>query len=450
MMRSLTSTYSQMIDDTDSLNVAYDVLAGRWPEKYNEMVIVLSEANGISDYLIYSLGLRDTEELSKIVTKIMNGETAQIDNEPMTLTYDDLMNVELKLIMPSDVFKYNEKYDAYEDMSENKEYMENLYTNATILKIVGVVTAKEGITSLALTPGVSYRSELIDYIIDYAKNTDIVKKQLANDEIDVFSGSRFDEQSNNFKLDFNDLVSIDTNMLKSAFNIKIDEKTLEKQTQSYVNQISDQMTKDLETAKQEFKENLSAFAKGLINNINEKISKENIDRIVEKYMNEEERRKALEKLQDEYVISKDTFKKAYSGLLKTLLQIYIDSVNSVNNENKEVTIYTDIINQVIEDYINNPAVDQTAESIANAMIEAWMKKMIVNNASSITNNLASSLASSFKVDEKKIANAFKLKMSEDELSRVMTTILTKKTTTAKSNLISLGYQAKEEPTYISF
>ena len=136
--------------------------------------------------------------------------------------------------MPSDIYKYNSDYNAYEDMCSNEECMKNLYDNALNLKIVGVVTAKERVTSMALMPGVSYRSELIDYIIDYDKETDIVKKQLKDDEINVISGKRFDDNSNSFNFDFKDLVSINTKILKSAFRVDIDEKAFENQINNFI------------------------------------------------------------------------------------------------------------------------------------------------------------------------------------------------------------------------
>ena len=84
-----------------------------------------------------------------MITKMMSGETVDINNEPLTLTYEDLMNVDLRLIMPADTYKYNSKYDVYEDMTEDESYMNKLYDNAIKLKIVGIVSPKEGISSMA-------------------------------------------------------------------------------------------------------------------------------------------------------------------------------------------------------------------------------------------------------------------------------------------------------------
>ena len=136
--------------------------------------------------------MANIDELTEMITKMMAGETVSVNNKPMEFTYEDLMNTELKLIMPTDLYNYNEKYNIYEDMSENEEIMKNAYENAINLKIVGIVTAKEGVTSNALNPGVSYTKDLIESIIDYSKETELVKKQLENEEVDILSNTRFD------------------------------------------------------------------------------------------------------------------------------------------------------------------------------------------------------------------------------------------------------------------
>ena len=136
MMSTYTSVYSQMMDDKETIKNSYDILAGHLPEKYDEMMIVLSDRNSISDLLVYSLGLRDTNELKDIVSKLMKGEKADVRNEALNFTYDDLMNKELKLILPTDLYRYNEEYNVYEDMTENEDYMKELYENALNLKIV--------------------------------------------------------------------------------------------------------------------------------------------------------------------------------------------------------------------------------------------------------------------------------------------------------------------------
>ena len=456
LMSAYTSIYSQMIDDKDTIKKSYDILAGRLPENYNEMIIVLSEPNQISDLLIYSLGLRDIDELRDIVTKIMSGEKADINNEPMKITYEELMNVELKLIMPTDTYKYNDKYKVYENMSENEEYMKKLYNNGETLKIVGIVTTKEGVTSAALNPGVAYTSELINHIIDYSSNTDIVKKQLEDKEVDVLSGSRFDVKKNDLNLDFKDLISIDTKKLQSAFNIKIDEKTLQKQTQGYMTDISNAVTTDITPAQKKFNDNLNTLANGLLDSINGVVSVNDIDNKVNNYLSGSKPSEIMKSLEKDYVIPKDTFKTAYAGLLKGLLQVYISSYYMIDqslttdSQNPAATIYPEIATNVIEKYMENAAIKETSNKMATAMTEAKMKKAVLTKVGELTSNLTSSFASAFNVDQSKIADSFKMRITEEEITRIVKAMMTKTEKNAKNNLIALGYQEEEEPTYISF
>lgn len=456
----MASVFSQMVDDRTQIEESYDLLKGKWPEEYNEMVIVLSEANSISDLLVYSLGLRDTEELTSMITKIMSGEEVNINNEPMTLSYDDLMNVDLRLIMPADTYKYNSKYEVYEDMSEDKEYMQELYDNGIKLKIVGIVSLKEGKTSMALNPGVAYTSKLVDYIIDYAKESDIVKKQLDDSEIDVFSGKRFDSEGNSFDFAFADLVSVDNDKLQSAFNINIDKASLEEETKNYMNEISNSITTDTVPATKMFMDNLQVLSQGMFNSIDNSFMISEVDTIVNNYLDSYEVGEILSKMESDYVIPKDTFRDTYSALLKGMLQayvegykLYISTINpetSLEDDTLEIVIIPELENTVIESYLQSALIVGTGEKMGSAMTEALMKRDILTKVGELTSNLTNSFASSFNIDEDKIASAFTLNFSENELARVVNAMMNKSDTTQKSNLISLGYQDKEEPTYISF
>lgn len=508
MMSTYTSVYSQMMDDEETIKNSYDILAGHLPKNYDEMMIVLSDRNTISDLLVYSLGLRDTQELQDIVSKMMKGEIADINNTPLEFTYEDLMNTELKLIMPSDFYKYNSEYNIFEDMSENEEFIRELYDKAPRLKIVGIITAKEGVTSAALNPGVAYTSSLVDHIIEYSSNTEIVKKQLENEEIDVISNSKFDEKKSGLGLDFKDFISIDTNKLQSAFNIKIDQNQMQNQTQVYMTEISNAISTDTRPAKEEFMNNLNSLASGVLKDVNSDTTKDEIDTVVENYLNGYEPSEIFKSMEQKYVIPKATFKTAYSGLLKALVQIYVSSIdaaksmipgqnvknnnnlmpnandpgtniqneslqgenannlnisdeNITNNanmntllpENINITEITkvDIVSTILPQYLESAAIQETGETMARAMTEAVMKKTVLTKVGELTGNLTKSVASAFNVDQDKIANSFKMKMTEEEITRIISAMISdNKESNAKTNLASFGYQDKDEPTYISF
>ncbi len=455
---SMTSIFSQMVDNRDEITKDYNLLAGKWPSEYDEMIIVLSEPNTISDLLVYSLGLRDSSELTKMITSIMSGEGIDINNEPLTLTYDDLMNVDLRLIKPADTYRYNSKYKVYEDMTEDADYMQNLYDNALKLKIVGIVSPKEGVTSMALNPGVAYSSQLVDYLIDYAKDTDIVKKQLENDTIDIFSGKEFDSKTNDFDFKFADLVKIDNKKLQSAFNINIDEKTLEQQTQGYMTEISEAITTDITPARDVFNNNLKDFTKEIFTTIDGEFSLNDIDNIVNNYL--ANKADVLKEMENNYVIPESALKTTYTGLLKGLLQTYITGYNTymhslnsefvIDTENPKATVIEELENTIITSYLDSSTITGTIDVMAKNMTEALMKKTILLKIGELTSNLTNSFATSFNVDEKKIASAFSLNFTTDELTRIVEAMMNQTKKTQKSNLILLGYQDKEEPTYISF
>ena len=372
------------------------------------------------------------------------------------LSYDELMNITLKLIMPSDIYKYNDNYQVYEDMSEDNDYMKNIYDKATELKIVGIVSAKEGTTSMALSPGVNYTSKLIDYIIDYSSNTELVKKQLSNMEVDVFSGNRFDSNNNNIGFGFDDVISIDSDKLANAFNMDIDENKIKEMTNNYMMEISNKITADTNPAKEDFINTLNGLEDGLFASIKDNFGMNDFDNLINNYLNTYEAGEKLKALETEYLIPKDSYKSIYSGLLKGLLTTYVASYCAVDQSltedstNPIAKIDETVVGTVKESYNGNPAIPMAADSLAKTMTEAKVKKEVGVKAGELIANITSSIASSFNVDQDAISSAFSLNFTEDELMRVVGAMMNKKESTAKSNLISLGYQDKDEPTFISF
>ncbi len=455
---SMTSVFTSMVDNRSEIEKDYNVLAGKWPENYDEMIIVLSEPNTISDLLVYSLGLRDTSELTKMITSIMSGETVDIKNDPMTLTYEDLMNIDLRLIMPSDTYKYNTKYNVYEDMSKDENYMSDLYNNALKLKIVGIVSPKEGVSSMALSPGVAYTNELIDHIIDYSLTKDVVKKQIEDEETDVFSGNKFGSNKNNFDFEFTDLVKIDEKKLQNAFNINIDPQLIEKETQEYMTEINNSISIDTTPARTLFTNNLNTFTNNIFDTINGEFSLTDIDKIVNTYLSNNT--SLLSNMEKEYIIPTSALQTTYSGLLKGLLASYITKYNTnmklqdpnfvIDAENPKAEVIEETKNEVINDYLSSTPIIGTIDTMAKTMTEAKVKKEVLTKVGELTGNITKSFSSSFNIDQDKIASAFTLNFTEDELTRVVSAMMNKTETTQKTNLIALGYQDKEEPTYISF
>ena len=452
---AMASIFSQMVDNREDIEKDYKVLKGRWPSSYNEMIIVLSEENSISDLLVYSLGLRDTEELTKMVTKIMSGEGVDVNNKPLTLSYDDLMNVDLRLILSKDRYQYNDKYDVYEDMQDDEEYMKGLYDKAIKLKIVGIVTLKDGVSSSSLNPGVLYTSDLIKHIINDARESDIVKRQIANSEIDVFSGNRFDSKKNNYDFQFADLVKVDSEKLKSAFNINIDSSAIENETKKYMEGIANSITVDINPAKELFHNNLNSLINGIFTNDMEYKAKD-IDGMVLNYLNNNDG--MFSDMENKYVVPKDAFRTTYEGLLKGLMQAYAVGYNAYmkimdpsyeDNDEAVIVVKDEMKGTVIDKYLESAAIISLEEQMAKGMTEAKVKKDVLTKVGELTANISSHFAGAFNVNQDDIVSAFTLNFSEDELARVVSAMMNKTESTQKSNLISLGYQDLDDPTYMS-
>lgn len=487
MMSMGSSVFNEMIDDPETLQEQYDVLAGKWPENYDEAIIVLPEANGIPDLLVYSLGLRDHNELKDMLSKIMAGEAVEEPSEPLEFTYEDLMNISLKLVDPSDTYKYNADYNIYESMTGDSTFMREVYDNSLDLKIVGIVCAKEGVTSTNLTAGVAYTKELTEYVIAQASESEIVKKQLADEEVDVFSNRRFDDDSEESGLNFEDMISIDTELLSSAFGVNVSESDISNMTQGYMGEISKAITADTAKAETAFSETLKTLATDMMSGYAEEnksllfgnmaqIKMSDVDAVVNTFMAKDTTKAALAKLEAEYLVPQDAFAEIYSPLLKGAWQGYITYWNSLSagnsddenvgnenlgtdsseNENTDSTdasapLSADTAKLYLEVFMTQPVVSSASETIAAKMTEAVMQKTILTKVGELSQSLMSTMASSFNVDQSKIASAFKFDLSEEELIRLMETMTARSTEkNANTNLLSLGYQDLEEPTSISF
>ncbi len=452
------SIFNEMIDDQETLKTQYDVLAGRWPKEYNEVILVLPEANAMPDMLVYGLGLRDVDELEDMISKIMEGKKVENKNKPLEFTYEELMNHELKLIDATETYKYNKKYKIYESMTEDKEFMEDVYKNATDLKIVGVVTAKEGSNATTLTTGIAYTKALTEHIIDKASKSEIVKKQLANEDVNVFSNKRFDDDSKEAGLDFQDMITIDTELLSSAFGMKISEEDISNMTKGYMGEISSAITTDTTNAQRAYLDTLSSIMKGMLKDYISKnavagvasLKLADVENVVNEYMAQEGTLALLANLETQYGIPKAQFAGIYSQTINPILSAYINMMAS-DKENPSAFLASDAVDTMVDAIVSQEQVVQGASQMAAAMTEANMNKVILGKVGELSLKLMQTMGSSFNVDEKKIASAFKFNLDEDELKRLFQTMTTSSSVqSAFTNLISLGYQDFNEPSSISF
>ncbi len=173
----------------DLLKEQYDLVAGSWPSEYNEVVLIITENNEINDIFLYSLGLKDPDEVQLIMDAAMKGETHETSIE--SWTYEELLNLKYKLVLPSDCFEYDDESGIWNDMRNDVDYMKNVVNQGVDIKVTGIIRPNPDAVSAALTGAVGYIGDLTDYAIQKVESSEIVKQQMADPTLDIISGLPF-------------------------------------------------------------------------------------------------------------------------------------------------------------------------------------------------------------------------------------------------------------------
>ncbi len=187
--------FSEMLDNRELLNDQYDILSGRLPNEYNEIVIEVNKNNEISDYTLYSIGLLDNKDLINKYNAILKGEKIE-ELEELTYSYDELLNLKFKVLLNTDYYEKNG--NIWIDKSSDEKYLNNILKNALELKIVGIIRPKEDTLSNNNNyGGIMYTSSLTKYIVDKINNTEIAKEQLNKPNTNIFTNKEFSNEEFN-------------------------------------------------------------------------------------------------------------------------------------------------------------------------------------------------------------------------------------------------------------
>lgn len=211
------SVFTEMAEEPSLYEDQYDVKAGRWPESYNEAVLVLNSDGSISDYALYILGIEDDSVMMRFLQEYAKNKNTQAPTGYGTYPYDTFVGLKYKIVTSSDYYVYDEERQIWRNRSDDEAYVEQLVENSPDLTIVGVVQPRADASSTILPIGVAYTHALTYYAIDHAAESEVVKQQLADPEVNVLTGERFDAGQRETDLDISSLFSVDTDMLKDAF-----------------------------------------------------------------------------------------------------------------------------------------------------------------------------------------------------------------------------------------
>ncbi len=213
---SSSDVFHQLPDDPDLYIDQYELKAGKWPENYNECILILTLSGNVTDMELYAMGLKDASELDEMIKKFSQGEPVDTPSPPGTYTYDDFMGITFKVINSADLFVYDSTYEVWTDKSTDTEYMKKLVADSEELTIVGVAAAKEDSDIAMLTFGINYPSSLTYHLMEYAAGSEIVKSQLKTQSTDVITNTPFGEKSNK-EMDMSSMFAIDTEAMENAF-----------------------------------------------------------------------------------------------------------------------------------------------------------------------------------------------------------------------------------------
>lgn len=479
-----SNVFYEMLDNRELLESQYEVLQGRWPESFDEMLLVLSDPSSITDYTTYTLGLRDQSELMDMVSQVMMGNEVEIVDESLQWTYDELMELSFVLINASDVYRYNESYDVWEDMSDDADYMKNVIADGEKLSIVGIVSPKEGASSYALSAGIAYTSELTEHVIAAAESSEIVISQLSDSDVNVFTGTSFDDtDSDSADLDFQDMISVDAGMLSSAFGMDVDQEEINALLQEYIGDLSDDIASNTAPAQADFSSAFSELAKNMLNQYIEEnkdpdtgiaeLSLNDAEPVAAAFITTEDAVKTIKKLADEYSMPTEGFSQVFKPLLSGMITSYVSSsisdielpdlqlptTSGSDVSNSDITIDTGLISAkitveqvdaAVDEYMSSTVFLGTSAAMALRMTEAATQKLLAGELSTIGTKLTGALMGQMTVDTSRIAGAFSFNMDTEELYRLMSTLSGSSTSaTAESNLQALGYADRSQPTSIA-
>lgn len=417
-----TDVFYKLPKETALYEDQYDVKAGRWPKSYDECVLVLSRGGRMSDLLLYTLDLKDYDELVQMIEDFAANKNVEVDNEALTYDYDDILGHEFKLVNPSDYYKYDAEYNLYVDKTSDEEYMKKLIDEGETLKIVGIVQAKEDSDIAMLQSGIYYHDSLVEHIINETVQSDAYLSQIDNPEIDIFTGKEFGESNDDF--DLNSIFTIDEDIMSKT--ITVDESAL-----SSVNL-------DLSNIKIDLND-LNINIDEILSGISINITAENIEAMA----------KAI---QDDFVtycilndLSPEMSEEGYNVHFIT----YINSQEGQNFIREQVSAL------LVNSGLTQDAINQVMNNIKKAIGDnqsAIMRKIadeISSQINSAMTNTINSLPNAIKFNTDVFMSGIKFNMTEEELSELLVAMMSTARTSYDNNLRTLGYTDITSPSSIS-
>lgn len=425
IMSSMMSTnvFYEMPSDPDLYQDQYDVVAGTWPQRYNDIVLVLTPNGKVSDFMLYTMGLRDHSELDDMVRAFANEEEVNAPDDYMTLTYDQLMGVTFKLVAATDYYQYDSDYHVWKNKSDDADYMRDLVNSGEDVHICGIVKPKAGAKITSLQTGFYYTSDMVSRIIDEAADSQIVKDQLADSATNVFTGKSFVEEADaeDSSFDMSSLFTIDGNKLQAAFQIDPDALSVDMSSLDLSGAAS-----DLPAAPDMDPSEFQVSGQPTINKEAAAALMATVEKDYFAYYSEQVQQGKPAPSFNEYFATERAQK-----LVSDALPGIIDTSEMQAEFAQKIQAY---LQAAMSSYMNQ-VVSATQTQMQAAMTQ-------------VMGQLSANMATAMHVDESAFADAFQMNMDEKELTELMMSLMSSETTSFDGNLNKLGYADYAKPASI--
>lgn len=454
------SAFQEMIDNQELLKSQYVLLKGRWPENFDEMVLIVNSEKNVTDYITYALGLRDPAELEKFINRALRGEKVEIDNTPMTFTWDDFLNLEYKLVIPADFYEYDKNYDVWKDMSDDTEFVSELVNNGITLKITGIIMPQDESNGI-LMPGVGYTSKLTEYVVQQSATREIVQQQLADNTTDVFSRRSFDEVNSDVpesNISFEDMISVDEDKIAQAFNIQVNPNDITSAMNYYMSTAMNSVINDVGNAGQQLggfvanmmTEMLSDYIRENGNDMTAIFNVQAVDEMLDKQFAKESTKKEIAQFESDFGLSSGYMENTLRPLLKNSLQSYVDIASQLI-PTEDAPISQDKVLELVMSLMNNDSMSSTLQNVTSTLLQGRIQKTMNSTLNNAGSYLAGVMNNAFIFDADALRQAFSFNMDQQEMTRLMMTYMNTSSSEASrdENLRNLGYVDPQNPVSIA-
>ncbi len=462
---STSGSFQEMIGSEDILQSQYDLVAGRWASSYDECVLVLNSSGSITDYTLYSIGVYDPQILSDALEALATGQSYSVPQEDDAVTYDDILEMSFIVLPSAATYAQSSDGTSWVDKSSDTDYMRTvLEQDGVELKVVGIIQPNDETGMSMLSEGIAYTQELTSYIMEQTASYQIVQDQLANPDVDVFTGETFDslQEGATGEYDLSSLFSIDASALEDAFSFDgsglagIDLSSLDISGSNALDSTSLADALDVSDLMSAVLTSLAADMENFPDYVEEagfELTDEQSTAITQvatqlfsdtmngyiAFMANNPGMSAADAL-DAYLASDEA-----QQLMQSATNQLATALQDTNVATNLMDYFTSYLTEQLASYA--PLVsDQIATQLELALTQA-MQSLVSQLSSSLSSQLASQLAqnltSAFTIDEEALSAAIQVNITSDDLLELLTTYANANSLSYDSNLATLGYASED-------